>query len=527
MSRLRPGPTVRLVACFERPLDNAVATARTCYSTRGIVRPEQVAGDGLPEARRARRVARRDALARALYEAGHHTTLQHAHFQFAVEGVSRHAVWSFLHAHPFYNSEQVSQRYVEVRSGTVAVPPVTGEAEVVYTRAVERQLETYRRLTGLLLPVAGAALAERFPARARKGDKAHTEAVRRRAAEVARYVLPVGTLTWLYHTVSGVTLLRYHRLCEQHDTPTETRLLVRAMVDAVLAEEPGYAELLEEPVPLEETPEHEAFQALTAGAGATAEFLREFDASLAGRTSRLVGRKPNNPALVAGAVREVLGLPAARLPDGDALALVLDPAHNLLHGEALNLTTLSKLGRCLLHASYTFRKRLSHSADSQDQRHRLTPGSRPILAAHLIGEPDYVVPALVAESDEAAALYRGSMEAAWEAAARLRALGVAGEWCQYVLPNALAVRFTESADLAALQHKMRMRLCYNAQEEIWRASLDEAEQIAEVEPEVGAWLLPPCSLRRRAGRRPVCPEGPRFCGVKVWRLDRRDYFRLI
>lgn len=524
MPSLRPGPKVRLVAATPRPLDHAVATARTCYSPSGIVTPEQVAGDGLDEDRRRRRRSRRDALARSLYAAGHHTTLQHAHFQFAIEDVSRQAVWAFLHAHPFYNSEQVSQRYVEVRDDAIARPPLSGEAADVYGRAVERQTAAYRRLTDLLLPAARAAWATRFPARARRTEDADgARAVRRKAAEVARYVLPLGTLTYLYHTVSGVTLLRYHRLCGSGDAPTETTLLVRAMLAEVLAIEPGYRALLEEPLPPEALPEH----GLGAGAGMAPGFVAEFDAELRDRTSLLVSRKPDNQALVAAAVREVLGLPRPALSDAEALAKVLDPAENRLLAESLNLTTLSKLGRCLLHASYTFRKRLSHSADSQDQRHRTTPGSRPLLAGQATGDPDYVVPALVAQDDVALALYRETMEATWEAAGRLAALGVPDEWRSYVLPNAVRVRFSESADLAALQHKLRMRLCYNAQEEIWRAALDEAEQVAAAEPEIGRWLLPPCGVRHRAGQRPYCPEGPRFCGVKVWKLARADYVRVI
>ena len=35
------------------------------------------------------------------------------------------------------------------------------------------------------------------------------------------------------------------------------------------------------------------------------------------------------------------------------------------------------------------------------------------------------------------------------------------------------------------------------------------------------------TLRDLAGQRPVCPEGPRFCGVPVWRLKPKDYCRTI
>src|SRR5438105_15931627 len=109
-----PAPKVRLVNAFARPFENVVATARTCYSSKGIVTEDQASA----------RPERRDALARSIYDAGHHTTFQHAHFQFALENVSRQFLWTFLHSHPFYNSEQVSQRYVEVKPGHYAVPPM-------------------------------------------------------------------------------------------------------------------------------------------------------------------------------------------------------------------------------------------------------------------------------------------------------------------------------------------------------------------------------------------------------------------
>jgi hypothetical protein len=72
-----------------------------------------------------------------------------------------------------------------------------------------------------------------------------------------------------------------------------------------------------------------------------------------------------------------------------------------------------------------------------------------------------------------------------------------------------------------------MRLCYNAQEEIWQASLDEVQQIRKINPAIGQYLLPPCTLRDMADARPICPEGDRYCGVKVWKLPLSKYKRLI
>ena len=103
-------------------------------------------------------------------------------------------------------------------------------------------------------------------------------------------------------------------------------------------------------------------------------------------------------------------MPRAALSDDEAIRIVLDPSQNRSLGETLTLTTHGKLSRALFHPSYTFRKKLSHTADSQDQRHRMTPASRPALPAYLSDEPDYVVPMLVGDVAEADALYRETME---------------------------------------------------------------------------------------------------------------------
>jgi len=38
-------------------------------------------------------------------------------------------------------------------------------------------------------------------------------------------------------------------------------------------------------------------------------------------------------------------------------------------------------------------------------------------------------------------------------------------------------------------------------------------------PEFEGLIGPACHLRRLADIYPYCPEGSRFCGVKVWELD--------
>ena len=476
-----------------------------------------------------KRRERKYDLARSLYRAGHHTTLQHAHAQFAIDRVSRHFLWSFLHSHPFYNSEQVSQRYVTVRDDSFHVPEtLSPSSREAFMACVRRQMDDYHVLCELLRPAAEAAYLARFPGR--RGSKRTEVDVQKRAQEAARYVLPIATHAYLYHTVSVITLMRYHRVAQEFDTSAEQRRVVKAMVDALLAHEPDFAAILQEPMPIEETPEYAFF----AGASMCEVdmdnarlFVGEFDSRLGGATSVLTDWGENNEETVATAVREVLGLARGTMTNEAALELVLNPARNQILGESMNLTTLSKLSRTLFHAHYVFRKKLSHSADSQDQRHRFTPGSRPILMRHYTGEPDFVTPLLVQSEPEAAARYCDSMAATWETVNRLLLAAESPEDAAYLLPNAVGVRFTESGDLLNLHHKMAMRLCFNAQEEIWRASLEEARAIRTVNPAIGRWLGPPCAIRRDAGRKPPCPEGDRYCGVPVWRNEMDQYDRVI
>jgi len=507
-------PRVTLTKAFTTPFKSAIAAARTCYSNKGIVGDDQIS---LEEGSRDR------AIAASIYQAGHHTTFQHAQFQFALSGISRHFVWSFLHSHPFYNSEQVSQRYVRLDRDSFYIPPISGAGLDLYHETIDRQMAAYHELRETLFPVAEAEYFRIFPARSKRRDN-YKRDIQRKTQEAARYVAPVATLTYMYHTISAVTLLRYRRICRQADVPHEQRQVVELMVQAVLAHDPGYELVLEEPLGEDDFAE---FPWPDEQATPASGFKEEFDASLEGHVSRLVDYKAAGEEVLAAAVREVLGTSRSELSDDDAIALALDPDRNPAYGEVLNLTTHAKLTRTLHHPGYTFRKRLSHTADSQDQRHRMTPASRPILAAQLSDDPDFITPALIRADEPSLQRYREIMDHTWEAIGKLKKMGMSPEFVHYLLPNAVAVRFTESADLLNLHHKHRMRLCYNAQEEIWRASVDEARQVREIHPHIGKYLLPPCTLRRMAGARPLCPEGDRYCGVPVWRLEVSEYERLL
>ncbi|MCP3985447.1 MAG: FAD-dependent thymidylate synthase [bacterium] len=496
------GPEIRLRNWFDAPYDDAIAAARTCYSPR-VIRPDEITP------------GQRQRIGPLTFEGGHHTVYTHANFEFELSGISRQLVWSLLHGFPFYNSEQQSQRYVKLEEARAHVPEVLdGEARRVYERAICGAWSAYAELTRLLVPRTSAILSDlwRLPDRASKafGRNVAKEA-EKKAIETARYVIPVACHTAMVYTISGITLHRLHRMAAACDAPTEARRVIGRMVEEVRKLDPDFIDAIGEgPIAEEEIVEFEGRQR----GPADPTGLEAFDKSLDGRSARLVDWGARAPQVVAGAVRSVLGLPD--LEEAEALARALDPTHNRYRLDRLNVSAHSPVMRALSHANYTFRKKLSHTADSQDQRHRMVPGSRPLLLFNVPDVPDVVEPALIAEDPECHALFRESIEASWDARRRLHALGVDPEFALYVLPNALALRFEESGSLLHLLHKWTMRTCLNAQREIFEASLDEIEQVRNVHPEFVRYVGPPCSLR--SGRiRPRCTEGSHFCGVPVWR----------
>jgi flavin-dependent thymidylate synthase len=528
-------PVIKLLAgeSAGNPFALTIAAAWSCYGARParvenvlkLMDPALDAGDELRPARRQRA----ERLYRDLFEAGHHTTFQHANFVFVLDGVSRLAIWSFFHHHPHYNSEQVSQRYREVSGKGMVTPDLTERQEVVYRAAMERSLEGYRNLTELLTPDITARYAQVFPARAKaKGPNAEervTSAVQKKAQEVARYVLPLATPAHLYHTINGLTLLRYYVLANQLDVPTEVRYIVNQMVAQVLEVDPNFLGSSSYPLDLQilgmpDTLEYETLSNLQRSINSNHDeaFFQEYDEQLGGLDSRLVSYDPQAVEVLADAVRAVLGVPSTELDDGAALATVLDPAQNHYLGHPLFLAMNSKLMQALTHVSFTFQKRISGAEEAQNQRHRGTLSSSPILSAHMRRDPDVIVPHDVRGNEAALEEYYATVQALWDAKNQLLDDGVDPEKVLYLLPNSHNVRFHETGTLLSYYWKWVKRLCYNAQREIFDSAYQETRQVSEVLPEIGQYVSrPPCVVRSVAGTKPFCPEGERYCGIPVWR----------
>ena len=497
-------PRVTLRNAFSHPSDSAMAAARTCYSARLI------SADEITDKQRLN-------IGAATFYSGHHTVYQHAHFEFGLENISRQLVWSFLHAHPFYNSEQQSQRYVRMDKAQAYIPPTSlffdEASRAVYESAIARAWAYYRELSAVLVADARNILNDIWhigpmshPKRIQKIERS----AEKRSIEIARYVLPIAAFTTMVHTLSGIVLHRLWRMCSASDTPSEARAVIGEMVAQVRQLDSQFFDRFGT-APLEELPEWKEV-ATTPHADA---FVREFDARLNGKTSHLIDYSHNAARVIAESYRAVLGLPESACCDAEAIDRILNPARNLYRLETLNIGVHAPIMRALQHANYTFAKKISHTADSQDQRHRMVPGSRPLLTLADTREADYITPMLLKENPRAREVYDRAMRDAWAAKNQLLDRGVPAEIALYLLPNAKCIRLVETGSLLHLLHKWTMRTCFNAQEEIYNASMDEVAQVREVHPELSLHIGPPCHLR--AGiTTPICTEGSHFCGVKVW-----------
>ncbi len=497
---------VRLIASHQSPYNLSIASARTCYSSKGIIMPEEMDKD-----ERAREL--RDRIAESTMEAGHLTTRQHAHFVFGLQGVSRNLIWQFLHAHPYYNSEQVSQRYVSIKESDWYSLPAGGDLADIpgVERYHERAMKAYRYFNELLEPAIEEIYYSIYRGRKSKRDH-YRKDILKRAMEISRYVMPLSTTAYMYHTISALTLYRYARMMMSVGLDEAVALTLRMLIEVDRVDPDLIREV---PEPLENSAEE-----IRHDFAAAQIQNRTFDEELAnaGGLTRLAASTENSYELLSKTLKAFRGETASV---EDVCRTDTNPAL----GDAFYPVTLDEQSRIFQHVHFTFQKKLSHTADSQEQRHRTLPGSRPLLFRQVSLEPDYIIPGLIQQNDKIKAAYESYMEEQFSEIKRLAGEGVPAQRLTYLLPNAFPVRFYESGDLMNFFHKWKSRLCYTAQEEIFYSSLEEVKQVIREHPFLEGMLGPPCVLRK--SMKPRCPEGPRYCGVKVWNLTFDQYDRSI
>ena len=174
--------------------ERAIATAaRLCYAPVGASELMET----MPE-------DRVQSVLSTIMESGHFSTLEHASYTFAVDGVSR-ALTHQLVRHRIASLNQQSQRYVKYTEGLSVVKPETvaanPETERVFDEAIDAALSAYAKLLDAGVP-----------------------------AEDARYLLPNAAETKIVITMNVRELLHFFglRCCNR------AQWEIRAMADRML-----------------------------------------------------------------------------------------------------------------------------------------------------------------------------------------------------------------------------------------------------------------------------------------------------
>lgn len=129
--------------------ERAIATAaRLCYAPVGAAELMET----MPETRVA-------SVLSTIMKSGHFSTLEHASYTFAIDGVSR-ALTHQLVRHRIASFNQQSQRYVKFTDGVETVKPASvsenDEANAVFDEAVKQATDAYAKLLELGVPAEDA-----------------------------------------------------------------------------------------------------------------------------------------------------------------------------------------------------------------------------------------------------------------------------------------------------------------------------------------------------------------------------------
>lgn len=487
--------------------DFAIASARQCYfgeKTKIISRLDDHIGQEIAD---------------STLDAGHHTTRMHSHFSWLLSGVTRHVTWEILHSYPFYNTEQQSQRYVEAKKGSYLMPADLSEKQSkLFEEAANFSNESYFQLLDKLKPAIEKRLGKMYEKSVwstEKGRKWMDDKAKKLSQEIARYVLPLAQHTTMIHTLNELQLLRLWRASKMNHFSDEARFVIASMVKSVSDRDPSL--LADMRPPLDTEIDRQNAENYSVGN------KEMFDELLFGGSTILINypKFPKEGLILAG--RGVLNKGADFMSDDEVLAQLLNPVNNPYLADIYDVGINHPLSNVLRQFNVQFATKMSHTADSQRQRHRRTPGSTPPLSSLYSGEPDYETPLIIKEDLELEQVYDEMMDKIYQNVEKAIDSGISSEYALLLLPNAHSVRVVESGDLFDWAHRWKQRLCYLAQEEIFFVSVEQVKQVLEILPEAENLLLAPCGIRSGVGIGPKCPEGDRFCGVRVWDFDINEY----
>ncbi len=467
--------TVTLIAKPEvPPVVSARQAAETCYQA---VLPKPKPNDE----------ATAKFVKDKLFNVGHHTTLQHQQFTFAIEGIAVGDVTLGLHlAHPFYDSDQRSGRFCSAMFDnpdpepirqyiSFFWPEITDQQLAMTLNQVEQGLKLYRDNLG-----PATELAERFLRQERPHLK--EEAILVQAAKIAqeqlRMFIPVIFPTGLQYTVNLSALVA---VWQSAFTPV-LRYVTDEMRRQVLSLWPELDFMFDGQQRRKD------------------DWYCDYDC--------VSGPPHVDPMLYWNT--DAPNIKAVRVYFFESTR---SPAPSLMHPLDLLHFTPELMGNntaTIIERGVT----MSLATMGQDQRHRAIRRSEPHFTAQ------FYLPPLVSELVKAGKLeltairdlFRGWQEMYYCLPSNLKTL-----W-MVLAPYGAVVEYDKVGSLNAIAHEQAKRLCWCAQEEIFHLGLRLRALVGKTHPRLLALLDPPCF------KNGVCGEGTRYCGRDLRLRSRSEDF---
>lgn len=395
-----------------------------------------------------------------LWNVGHHTTAQHDHFSFSIEGISVGDVTLGLHlANPFYNTGQRSGRFCTTMFANPDIEEILAYITQYYDvkRFIPEIREylrvsygTYGRFIESATRIAGKYISEERP---RATQKYIDQNAPKFAQEQMRMFIPVIFPTALRFTINISALAALY----QNAWSPVLKDATQQMVDAVLARNPELGFMF-----------------------ARADY--DFANLPIERTLTTYGIVQYKPTAFITSL-------------GNPDKFVVPELRDMFPVDSLPFNPKFMDNNC---EELKSEVEISLATMGQDQRHRTIRRSRPQFTGKF-----YLPPVLrkIGLEREALSLMR-----------RWRSLFLNKEIplplaCS-LAPYGAMVRYEKSASYNALAHEMLKRLCWCAQEEIYHLAVATISQIPE-NSRLGSFVKAPCALSG------VCGEGKRYCGRDI------------
>ena len=435
---------VKLIATTDQPVNTLSShAAKVCYTST------------MPELGNLIDVKSR------LFATGHHTTIEHNYFTFALEGLSVSSVVFGLHMNtPYYNSDQRSGRFSKMYSNPdfdeIAAylrhfyPAEPTDKAVAF---IEKGTRIYQDNIARMTELAARVIREDRPLAT---DKYIEQNAPKFAQEQLRMFISQATPTALDMTINTSALAALWRVAWS----PEMREITDQMRDAVLAVQPDLAYMFD----------------------STKRQNRDWTPKMHFTEAR------------------IHTMPTSIVQDIDLNSQVEPSAM-----DSVDILPFSPFSMANNTTRIKTEVSVSCATLGQDQRHRSISRTPPIFVG------SFYVPPLLGE----AGLTQTAKEYMQDYINLSRELSPA--LTTTIAPYGAMVMYQKSANLNALIHEQGKRLCWCAQEEISDLARQLRLSLKERYPALADRLAPPCY-------RGKCLEGVRFCGRQCHPNLVADYF---